>query len=62
MKQGRRRGNWQVFRWPLLVAALSLIGLVAALVGDGIYDGVSWVLLGGVVGVMLVAWFATQAR
>ncbi len=56
MKPGRRRGNWQVFRWPLLVAALSLVGLVAALVGDGVYDLVSWVLLGGVLGVMVAAW------
>lgn len=56
MKNARRRGHWRVFRWPLLTAVLSLIGLVAALVGDGVYDGVSWVLLGGLVAVMAAAW------
>lgn len=37
----------QIFRWPIFIAAASIVGLVAALVGDGWYDILSWLLLGG---------------
>lgn len=35
----------QIFAAPILVAVLSAIGLVAALIGDGFWDGVSWLML-----------------
>jgi hypothetical protein len=35
-----------VFRIPLMLAALTLVGLVAALLGDDWLDVVSWVGLG----------------
>jgi hypothetical protein len=35
-----------IFRWPLLLAVLSLVGLVSALVGDEVFDLVSWLTLG----------------
>jgi uncharacterized membrane protein YjjP (DUF1212 family) len=38
---------WRIFRWPLTVGIASVAGLVSALVGDGWYDVVSWLLLGG---------------
>jgi len=41
----RRKTLGQIFGIPLLTALLSAIGLVSALVGDGIWDGVSWVML-----------------
>lgn len=41
-----RRGLWMIFRWPLLLAVLSLFGLVSALVGDEVYDLLSWLSLG----------------
>lgn len=41
----RRKTIGQVFGIPLLMALLSAIGLVSALVGDGIWDSVSWVVL-----------------
>lgn len=41
-----RRGLWMIFRWPLLLAALSLFGLIAALVGDEWYNLLSWISLG----------------
>lgn len=47
------RSNWQVFRMPLLLAALSLLGLSAALLGDGLADLVSWLSLGSVVGTVV---------
>lgn len=41
-----RRGLWMIFRWPLLLAVLSLFGLISALVGDDLYNLLSWVSLG----------------
>ncbi len=40
------RSAWATFRWPLLVAALSIVGLVSALLGDGPWDALSWIALG----------------
>lgn len=48
-----------IFAMPLILALLSLIGLVAALTGDGIRDAVSW--LGLAVPVAVVGW-AMRAR
>jgi hypothetical protein len=36
----------QIFAMPIVVGALSSVGLVAALVGDGWWDAVSWLSLG----------------
>ncbi|MNJ32737.1 hypothetical protein D3C77_274110 [compost metagenome] len=41
-----RRGLWMIFRWPLLLALLSFLGLFSALIGDEIYDLLSWLSLG----------------
>lgn len=35
-------GVIRIFAWPALIAAFSLIGLIAALVGDGVLDWLSW--------------------
>lgn len=37
-KSGHHFTLWQVFRAPVVIAALSLFGLVAALLGDGLWD------------------------
>jgi len=50
------RTGWQIFRWPLLMAIANAVGLVAALVGDGWYDLLSWATLGVTLIVMLAAW------
>lgn len=42
---------WRIFRMPLVLALLTIVGLVAALVGDGLADGLSWLALGSVVAV-----------
>jgi hypothetical protein len=34
-----------MFTWPVVVAILSVVGLLSALLGDGIWDGVSWAVL-----------------
>lgn len=41
----KHRTIWQIFAIPLLIGMLSVVGLVSALVGDGIWDGLSWLLL-----------------
>jgi type IV secretory pathway TrbD component len=44
-----------IFAIPLLIAVVSFIGLIAALLGNGIYDWASWLGLGIPVVVMIVA-------
>ncbi|MEY9184002.1 hypothetical protein ABIG06_005577 [Bradyrhizobium sp. USDA 326] len=39
------RSVWDVFRAPLLVGLVCAAGLGLALVGDGIWDGLSWLAL-----------------
>lgn len=36
----------EIFFWPLVIGTASMLGLISALIGDGIRDVVSWVLLG----------------
>jgi len=36
----------QIFAAPLVIAIVSTVGLISALVGDGVWDAVSWVALG----------------
>ena len=36
----------QIFAAPLVIAVVSTVGLISALVGDGWWDAVSWVALG----------------
>jgi hypothetical protein len=43
--QPHRRTFLEIFAAPLAVALISLVGLLAALIGDGWWDGLSWVAL-----------------
>lgn len=45
-----------IWRGPTLLALLSLFGLVAALLADGLWDLLSWMALG--VPVAVCAWYA----
>lgn len=36
---------WGIFRLPLAIGLASAVGLVSALVGDGPWDVLSWLLL-----------------
>src|SRR5690606_34602273 len=45
---------WDTWRAPVAVALVTLVGLIAALVGDGWPDGLSWAALA--VPVALAAW------
>ena len=40
-----RRTLQQIFALPILIGILSTVGLIAALVGDGWWDGLSWASL-----------------
>ncbi|WP_187775732.1 hypothetical protein [Luteimonas suaedae] len=47
----------RIFAVPALLALVSSIGLVSGLLGDGVWDAVSWVALGTVVVVAARAWW-----
>ena len=51
-----------VFAIPAGIAALSLFGLVAALIGDGVWDAVGWTTLGVCVAVLAWALIARRHR
>ncbi|MBP7704565.1 MAG: hypothetical protein KA105_04690 [Caulobacter sp.] len=57
MKKGR--GFLHIFGAPIAIAAFSLVGLVSALLGDGLRDWISWA--GLAVPVLVIAW-ALKAR
>ncbi|MCC7252596.1 hypothetical protein [Hyphomicrobium sp.] len=44
-KTRQARSLWRVFSVPFWIAVTSSIGLVTALVGDGLLDFISWVCL-----------------
>jgi hypothetical protein len=54
------RSVWEVFRVPLLVGVVCAAGLALALVGDGIWDVLSWLALSGPV--FLAAFYWRRAR
>ena len=41
-----RNTAWQIWKWPLILNLLALVGLFAALVSDGWGDPISWLTLG----------------
>jgi hypothetical protein len=45
-RPARTDSLWRIFRWPLLLAAVSVLGLIGALVGDEAWDALSWICLG----------------
>lgn len=42
----RSRSSARLFAWPLAISLLGVLGLFAALLGDGAWDALSWVGLG----------------
>jgi len=49
----RPRATRQIWAMPVSLAWLTGVGLVAALLGDGIWDVVSWITLGTPIAVVL---------
>ena len=46
----------RIFALPLLIGITSIVGLLAALLGDGVYDTVSWLGLGLPVAAVIYAY------
>jgi len=46
LKRPRARPLSQIFAMPLALGIVSTIGLVAALVGDDVWDAIGWIGLG----------------
>jgi hypothetical protein len=59
-KRSRPLSLGAIFFVPVIIALFSLIGLVAALLDDGVYDLLSW--LGLAVPVAVIAWSLRWGR
>lgn len=59
-KRSRTLSLGAIFFVPVIIALFSLIGLVAALLDDGVYDLLSW--LGLTVPVAVIAWSLRWGR
>ncbi len=46
-----------VWRWPLLINTIALVGIIAALIGHGWLDILSWLCLGASVAVIFYAYY-----
>ena len=51
---------WHIWTTPLIVGGISLLGLVAALIGDGLLDVVSWVSLA--TPLLVIGWFIRKPQ
>lgn len=59
MKTGPH-GLRAIFAVPAVVAALSLFGLIAALIGNGVWDWIGWLTLG--VSMAVLGWALIARR
>ena len=60
MKRPKRQSLGAIFLVPAILAALTCVGLVSALLGDDLWDGLSWLTLS--VPIVVVAWYALVRR
>ncbi len=47
---------------PAWIALASLVGLVSALIGDGLFDLISWVIFSGLIVLFVRAWMKRDRR
>ena len=59
MRRRKGQGLRTIFALPLLIAVLSIIGLVSALTGDGWRDSLSWA---GLAAPVIAIFWAMKAR
>jgi hypothetical protein len=52
----------RTFGIPAVIALASVVGLVSALIGDGVFDAISWIALGTVIGVLIWAGFLPKRQ
>lgn len=48
----------QIWAAPIVLSIVSAIGLVSALLGDGVWDLLSWILLAAPV--LVIGWYLAQ--
>jgi len=58
--RARRESLGDIFLVPAIIAAVSCAGLISALVGDDLWDVLSWVTLS--VPVAVAVWYAFRRR
>lgn len=51
---------WKVWGIPIVIGIFSGIGLISALTGDGVFDLISWLTLGGPV--LLTLWYLFKKK
>lgn len=56
MRPSMPRDLWRIFRWPLVLAVVSIAGLVTALLGEAPADIASWALLGSLLAIITWGW------
>ena len=54
MSRSAGRSLRQIFLWPMVLGTMTVVGLISALVADGIWDLLSWLML--LVPVLLGIW------
>lgn len=47
---------------PAWIALASLVGLVSALLGDGVFDWISWAVFSGLIALFVRAWIKRDRR
>lgn len=52
--------SWQVFKAPVWLGVFSVVGLISALLGDDVWDLLSWLTL--LAPLAVIGWFYWRAR
>ncbi len=55
-----RAGNgfWRIFGVPTLLGVMSAVGLISALLGDDVWDALSWLTLG--IPLLVIGWYVAR--
>ena len=54
------RTFWHIWTIPLVLGTLSLFGLLAGLIGDGLLDALAWVSLA--IPLLIIGWFVGKPK
>jgi hypothetical protein len=60
-EESRRPARYgSVFAWPIALGLLGVIGLASALIGDNLWDALSWATL--TAPILIIAWHIARAK